>query len=237
MAKRQPIISLPTRRVASERGREILALLAEAYPDAQSALVFRNAFELLIAVILSAQTTDAMVNQVTPALFDYYPSPMELAVADTEHVDQLIHRIGLHRSKAKHIVVTSQMLVERHHGQVPRQREALEALAGVGRKTASVVLSVAYGEAAFAVDTHVFRVSQRLGLALGRTPLDIEQQVTRLLPQEQWRHAHHWLILHGREVCKAQAPRCGNCSVAKLCPSQPIIEQWRSQILTQKAGG
>lgn len=225
MALDAPPLPFPKRKVGAATAQKIFAGLAAAYPDAKTALDYTTPFELLIAVILSAQTTDVGVNKVTPALFAAFPTAHELAHADFETVDVLIRRIGLHQGKARNIIAAANMLVERHGGEVPANRQELEALPGVGRKTASVVLSVAYEEAAFAVDTHVFRVSQRLGLALGRTPLEIEEQVTRLLPPAQWRHAHHWLILHGREICKAQRPLCERCPVADLCPSRGIIAQ------------
>jgi endonuclease-3 len=174
------------------------------------------------------------VNKVTPALFAAYPDAQHLAAADVEHVDELIRSIGLHRNKARNIIAASHLLVERHGGEVPCDREALEALPGVGRKTASVVLSVAFEEAAFAVDTHVFRVSQRLGLALGRTPLEIEEQVTALLPCSEWRHAHHWLILHGRAVCRAPWPSCSECALAELCPSRAIVARSRAAVAGEK---
>jgi endonuclease-3 len=234
MAERVHAIPFPQRRVSVAKAKEILAELKIAYPNAVTALNYRSPFELLIAVALSAQTTDVMVNKVTPELFEYYPTPVELAQADIDHVDDIIRRIGFHRTKAKNIILTAQMLVEHHDRQVPRDRDALEKLAGVGRKTASVVLSVVFEEAAFAVDTHVFRVSQRLGLALGSTPLEIEQQVTRLLPPEEWRHAHHWLILHGREKCKAIGPKCESCPVAQLCPSKPIIDKIKAQSVASR---
>lgn len=222
-------IPFPGRRVSVARGKIILAALEKVYPEAVTALDYTTPFELLISVILSAQTTDVMVNKVTPALFAHYPTAVEFAQAEIGDVDRLIHRLGLHRNKARNCVATAQMLVEHYSGEVPKTREELETLAGVGRKTASVVLSVAYGEAAFAVDTHVFRVAQRLGLARGSQPRDIEEQVTRLLPTHQWGRAHHWLILHGRAFCKAQRPDCEACPVAELCPSRVIVARARAE--------
>jgi endonuclease-3 len=219
-------IAFPTRRVTRKVAREELAILEAAYPAAVTALVYRNPFELLIAVILSAQCTDARVNQTTPQLFAAYPDAAALAHAETADVEQIIKSCGFFRMKAKNIVSAARALVADHGGEVPREREQLEALPGVGRKTAAVVLSVAFEGAAFAVDTHVFRVAHRLGLTLGKTPRAVEDDVTALLPPDQWRHAHHWLILHGRAVCKAPTPLCSTCPVT-MCPSRPLVEKAR----------
>lgn len=218
-----PSIPFPKKVVSRAVAREELAILERAYPRAVTALHYRNPFELLISVILSAQCTDARVNLATPALFAAYPDPRSLASADVADVERLVKSCGFFRMKAKNIIAASRDLEEKHGGQVPRDRDALEALAGVGRKTASVVMSVAFEDAAFAVDTHVFRVAHRLGLTLGTTPRQVEEDVTALVPREKWRHAHHWLILHGREICKAPTPHCGACPVAKICPSAPIV--------------
>ncbi|MDQ2663558.1 MAG: endonuclease III [Candidatus Eremiobacteraeota bacterium] len=213
----------PKRKVTRAAAGRELAILERAYPDAVTALKFGNAFELLIAVILSAQNTDARVNLTTPILFAKYPTPQKLAKAPLDDVERIIKSCGFFRMKAKNIVSTSHDLVEKHGGEVPNDRAALEALAGVGRKTASVVMSVAFKEAALAVDTHVFRVAHRLGLTLAKTPDDVEKDLTKLIPREKWRHAHHWLILHGREICKAPTPQCGRCPVRDLCPTPPIL--------------
>jgi endonuclease III len=202
---------------------EELAILERTYPQAVTALHYTNPFELLISVILSAQCTDARVNMTTPALFARHPTASALAAADAGEVEGIIKSCGFFRMKTKNIISASRDLVERFGGEVPRTREELESLAGVGRKTASVVMSVAFEEAALAVDTHVFRVAHRLGLTLGTTPRQVEEDVKKLVPQEKWRHAHHWLILHGREICKAPTPNCGVCPVAKICPTPPII--------------
>jgi len=215
-------IPFPKRKVTRTVALEELAILEAAYPAAVTALVYRDPFELLVAVILSAQCTDARVNLTTPALFAAYPDAAALARADTADVEQIIKSCGFFRMKAKNIVNAARALVEHHDGEVPRDREALEALPGVGRKTAAVVLSVAFEGPAFAVDTHVFRVARRLGLTLGTTPRAVEDDVTALIPPEQWRHAHHWLILHGRAVCKAPTPLCGDCPVT-MCPSRPLV--------------
>jgi endonuclease-3 len=201
---------------------EELAILERTYPGAVTALDYRNPFELLIAVILSAQCTDVRVNLTTPALFAKYPDAPALAAADQADVEVIIKSTGFFRMKAKNIINAARGLVAEHGGQVPSAREALEALPGVGRKTANVVMSVAFEEAAFAVDTHVFRVARRLGLTLATTPRGVEDDVTKLVPPEQWRHAHHWLILHGREICKAPVPLCERCPVT-MCPTRPLV--------------
>lgn len=219
----EPRIPFPSRKVTRARALAELAILARTYPDAATELQYRSNFELLIAVMLSAQSTDVMVNRVTPELFSRFPDAAALARADVCEVDGIIMRLGFHNAKSRNAVAASRLLLERHGGEVPPEREALEALPGVGRKTASVVLSVAFAAEAFAVDTHVFRVSRRLGLSLGRTPREIEEDVTRLVPREDWRHAHHWLILHGRRLCKAPVPKCALCPVRELCPSVPLV--------------
>jgi len=215
-------IPFPKRKVTRAVAQAELAILEQTYPAAVTALEYANPFQLLIAVILSAQCTDARVNLTTPHLFAKYPDAAALARADTADVERIIKSCGFFRMKAKNIVNASRALVEGYGGTVPREREQLEALPGVGRKTAAVVMSVAFKAAAFAVDTHVFRVSHRLGLTLGKTPRDVEDDVTQLVPPEQWRHAHHWLILHGRAICKAPTPLCGACPVT-MCPSRAIV--------------
>jgi endonuclease-3 len=218
-----PTIPFPKKKVPRAVAIEELAILERTYPRAVTALHYTNPFELLISVILSAQCTDARVNITTPTLFARYPMAAALAAADAGEVEGIIKSCGFFRMKTKNIISASHDLVERFGGEVPRTREELESLAGVGRKTASVVMSVAFEEAALAVDTHVFRVAHRLGLTLGTTPRQVEEDVKKLVPEEKWRHAHHWLILHGREICKAPTPHCGACPVAKICPTPPII--------------
>jgi endonuclease-3 len=218
------VIPFPKRKVTRAVAQAEMAILERTYPAAVTALAYANPFELLIAVILSAQCTDARVNLTTPHLFAKYPNAAALGRADTADVEGIIKSCGFFRMKAKNIVNAARALVELHGGEVPREREELEALPGVGRKTAAVVMSVAFEKAAFAVDTHVFRVSHRLGLTLGKTPRDVEDDVTKLVPPEQWRHAHHWLILHGRAICKAPTPLCGICPVT-MCPSRAIVER------------
>ena len=215
-------IPFPRKKVSRAVAAEELAILERTYPHAVTALEYRDPFELLIAVILSAQCTDARVNLTTPALFATYPDARALANADATEVERLIKSCGFFRQKTKSIIAAAQGIAGEHGGRVPADRASLEALRGVGRKTANVVMSVAFGEAAFAVDTHVFRVSHRLGLTLATTPRGVEEDVTKLVPREKWRHAHHWLILHGREICKAPTPLCGRCPVT-ICPSRPIV--------------
>jgi endonuclease-3 len=204
---------------------EELAILERTYPHAVTALEYDDDFQLLIAVILSAQTTDARVNMTTPALFAKYPTPEKLARASQSDVENIIRSTGFFRMKAKNIINCARDLVERFRGKVPRDRESLESLAGVGRKTASVVMAAAFHEEALAVDTHVFRVSHRLGLTLGTTPRHVEDDVTALVPPAKWGDATHWLIMHGRAICKAPTPRCPQCPVNHLCPTPKIIKR------------
>ena len=216
-------IPFPRKKVTRAIAVAELALLEAAYPGAVTELLYDSPFTLLIAVVLSAQCTDARVNLTTPHLFAAYPTPEALARAPLEDVERIVKSCGFFRTKAKNIVAASRAIVELHGGDVPSEREALEALPGVGRKTASVVLSVAFEGAAFAVDTHVFRVSKRLGLTLGKTPRAVEDDVVKLVAHDKLRHAHHWLILHGRAICKAPTPQCARCPVRDLCPSAPIV--------------
>ncbi len=188
-----------------------------ADPEPKGELRHTNPFTLLVAVVLSAQATDAGVNKATPALFAAADSPEKMAALGEDKVRDLIKTIGLFRTKAKNVVALSRRLVEEHGGGVPRSREALEALPGVGRKTANVVLNIAFGEPTIAVDTHIFRVGNRTGLATGKTPFEVEQKLERLIPAKYLRHAHHWLILHGRYVCVARKPLCEKCIIADLC--------------------
>ena len=193
------------------------ATLAAANPRPQTELEFTSVFELLVAVLLSAQATDVSVNKATKALFALAPTPQKMVDLGVDRVTELIRTIGLFRTKARNLVETCRLLVQRHGGEVPRTREALEALPGVGRKTANVVLNVAFGEPTMAVDTHIFRVANRTGLAPGRNPLEVETKLLQRIP-ERWRvDAHHWLILHGRYVCLARSPRCDACAVRRWC--------------------
>ena len=193
------------------------AALAQANPEPATELVYSSVFELLAAVLLSAQATDVGVNKATRALFAVAPTPQRMLALGVPGVESHIRTIGLYRNKARHLVQTCQLLIERHGGEVPREREALQALPGVGRKTANVVLNCAFGEETMAVDTHVFRVSNRTGLAPGRDPLAVEQRLLKRVPAPYRADAHHWLILHGRHVCKARAPQCKACAVRSLC--------------------
>ncbi len=193
------------------------ATLAEANPAPQSELVFTSVFELLIAVLLSAQATDVGVNKATRALFARAPTPQRMLALGLEQVTEHIRTIGLYRTKARHVIATCRLLVERHGGQVPSTREALQALPGVGRKTANVVLNVAFGAPTIAVDTHIFRVANRTGLAPGKDVRAVESALERRVPARYLEHAHHWLILHGRYVCQARRPRCEVCAVRAWC--------------------
>ncbi|KJS21515.1 MAG: endonuclease III [Clostridiaceae bacterium BRH_c20a] len=197
--------------------QEILDKLRECYPEVKTALRFQNPFELLIATILSAQSTDKQVNKVTQSLFEKYPDAYGMSMLSAEELEQEIKSIGLYKNKSKNIVTTSKMLVEKYNGIVPCTREELITLPGVGRKTANVVLSNAYNIPAIAVDTHVFRVANRLGLTKSSNPLQTEEQLMAIIPDKDWSDAHHWLIWHGRLVCKARKPECQKCRVNYLC--------------------
>jgi endonuclease III len=199
------------------RAGAIFKRLAARNPEPVTELVYSSPFELLIAVILSAQATDVGVNKATAGLFARARTPAAILALGEEGLKSHIKTIGLFNSKARHIMATCRALVEQHGGDVPRERGALEALPGVGRKTANVVLNVAFGEPTLAVDTHIFRLGNRIGLAPGRTPLEVERGLLALIPARYLQHAHHWLILHGRYVCTARNPRCGDCPVADLC--------------------
>jgi endonuclease-3 len=201
-----------------------LAEIEEAFRRLQAAnaepkgeLFHIDPYTLLVAVVLSAQATDAGVNKATPALFAAAPTPAKMVALGEDKVRELIKTIGLFRTKAKNVVLLSQKLIAEHGGEVPRSREALQALPGVGRKTANVVLNIAFGEPTIAVDTHIFRIGNRTGLAPGKTPFDVEQKLLEVVPEAYKRHAHHWLILHGRYVCLARRPLCEKCLIADLC--------------------
>jgi endonuclease III len=197
------------------------ATLKAANPQPQTELEYSSVFELLAAVLLSAQATDVGVNKATRRLFPVANTPAGILALGVEGLCEYIKTIGLYRNKAKHLIETCRILVERHGGEVPRSREALEALPGVGRKTANVVLNVAFGEATMAVDTHIFRVGNRTGLAPGKTPLAVEQQLMKRVPAAYLVDAHHWLILHGRYVCQARKPLCWQCGVSTWCTFKP----------------
>jgi len=199
------------------RCRQIFTRLRKANPEPGSELRYDSAFELLIAVILSAQATDVGVNKATAKLFNVANTPEAILKLGLGGLKKYIRTIGLYNSKAKNIMTTCQQLVEKHGGKVPADRAALEALPGVGRKTANVVLNTAFGQPTIAVDTHIFRVANRTGLATGKTPLEVEKGLVEIVPTEFMQHAHHWLILHGRYVCKARAPACAECVINDLC--------------------
>ena len=193
------------------------ARLAQGRPEPRTELEYVNTFTLLVAVVLSAQATDVGVNKATPALFAKASTPAEMAALGESKVRRYIKTIGLYNTKAKNIIALSRLLIERHDSQVPRDRAALESLPGVGRKTANVVLNEAFGEETIAVDTHIFRVSNRTGLAPGKTPLEVEKGLMARTPPKWKRHAHHWLILHGRYQCRARKPLCETCVVNDIC--------------------
>jgi endonuclease-3 len=210
---------MPESRAAKQaRARTILDLLAQAYPDAKCALNFSDPFQLLVATILSAQCTDERVNMVTPALFKKYPSARELARARTPSLEKNIRSTGFFRAKSRSLLGMARGLVERHGGEVPADRDALMALPGIGLKTANVVLGNAFGREALTVDTHVFRVAQRLGLARAEDSDELHDQLLQVLPAERLTHASHLLIFHGRRVCVARKPACPVCPVRRLCP-------------------
>lgn len=193
------------------------ATLQAANPQPQTELEYTSVFELLAAVLLSAQATDVGVNKATRMLFPVANTPHKILALGLDGLESYIRTIGLYRSKARHLMQTCRLLVDQHGGEVPATREALEALPGVGRKTANVVLNVAFGQPTMAVDTHLFRVGNRTGLALGKTPLAVEQALLKRVPEKYLVDAHHWLILHGRYVCQARKPMCGPCTVSFCC--------------------
>ena len=199
------------------------ATLKAANPQPASELEYTNVFELLAAVLLSAQATDVGVNKATRRLFAVANTPAKMLALGLDGLTDHIRTIGLYRNKAKNLLETCRILVEQHGSQVPRSREALEALPGVGRKTANVVLNVAFGEPTMAVDTHIFRVANRTGLAVGKTPFEVETGLLRRVPEAYRVDAHHWLILHGRYVCQARKPLCSQCAVARYCDTAPLL--------------
>jgi endonuclease III len=196
---------------------QIYSRLREQNPKPKSELGYANAYELLVAVVLSAQATDKSVNLATAKLFALAGTPQAMVALGEARLTELIRTIGLYRTKAKNVIALSRLLLERHGGEVPAERGALEALPGVGRKTANVVLNIAFGEPTIAVDTHIFRVANRTGLAPGKDPGEVEDKLLKFTPEEFRMHAHHWLILHGRYVCTARKPRCPECAIRDLC--------------------
>lgn len=218
----KPSRARPTSRakvgaVTQDQAREIFSRFAAIEPAPKGELEHSNPFTLLVAVVLSAQATDAGVNKATRALFAAADTPAKMVALGEERVRELVKTIGLYRTKAKNVILLSEKLIAEHGGNVPDDRAALEALPGVGRKTANVVLNMAFGHPTMAVDTHVFRVSRRLGFSRGKTPDAVEADVLKLVPPDYALHAHHWLILHGRYLCKARKPECWRCPVADLC--------------------
>ena len=205
------------KRFTEREAHEFFGLLARANPAPKTELEYVNPYTLLVAVVLSAQATDKSVNQATAELFKHADTPLKMARLGEQRLISYIKTIGLYRNKAKNVIALSRLLVEQHGSQVPRERDALEALPGVGRKTANVVLNVAFGEKTIAVDTHIFRVANRTGLAPGKTPRDVEDALHKIVPGEYVQHAHHWLILHGRYTCVARKPHCPVCVVRQLC--------------------
>ena len=216
MAVAKKVKSLPKADIEA-----IFARFHEIEPEPKGELDYINAFTLLVAVVLSAQATDAGVNKATQRLFELAPSPAAMVALGQERIEAEIKTIGLFRTKAKNVFALSQLLLERHGGEVPEDREALEALPGVGRKTANVVLNIWFKQPTIAVDTHLFRVGNRTGLAPGATPLAVEQALLKAVPPHYLLHAHHWLILHGRYVCKARKPECWRCAIAEWCRFEP----------------
>jgi len=211
-------------RVTNKIRQEQIKILEETYSDAKPALIFNNTFELLIAVILSAQCTDKRVNITTARLFSRANTPekiLELGLSELEHE---IRDCGLFHNKAKNIIATCKELCDKYNGEVPADFEILQTLPGVGRKTANVVMSVGFGVPAIAVDTHVFRVANRLKLAVGATPVEVEKGLKKVIPMEKWSAAHHWLIYHGRQICKSRKPKCEICPLGSVCPSYMQVD-------------
>lgn len=207
------------KRLTKKEKAQVLEILSNLYPNPKTELNWTTSFELLVAVMLSAQTTDVAVNKVTAELFPVANTPEQMAELAREELEKHIRRIGLYRNKAKNVLAMSQILIDQHEGKVPRTREALEALPGVGRKTANVVLSNAFDVPAIAVDTHVFRVSNRIGLASAKDVRKTEEDLMKVIPKKDWKDAHHWIIFHGRRVCAARKPNCDKCPLEKekLC--------------------
>ncbi len=216
--------TLKNSRYSKAEADALFQRLADALPEPQTELEYTNPFTLLVAVALSAQATDVGVNRATRTLFEVADTPQKMADLGEERLRDYIKTIGLFNTKAKNVIALSQALVAEHGGEVPRERAALQALPGVGRKTANVVLNVAFGEPTIAVDTHIFRIGNRLGLAPGKTPDDVEKQLEKIVPERYLRGAHHWLILHGRHVCKARRPLCEACVIYELCKAPDRLD-------------
>jgi endonuclease III len=206
------------RRLTSQEIAEVFRRFHDIEPEPRGELDSVNPYTFLVAVVLSAQATDIGVNRATALLFRAADTPEKMVALGEDELREYIKSIGLYRTKAKNVIALSQALIDRHGSQVPHNREALEALPGVGRKTANVVLNIVFGEPTIAVDTHLFRLGNRMGLAPGKTPLEVETGLLKAVPKAYLRHAHHWLILHGRYICKARRPECWRCPVSDLCP-------------------
>jgi endonuclease III len=238
--KLQPMLARSPRPFKAAEIEEFFSRFAARNPNPRSELEYKNPYTLLVAVVLSAQATDKSVNKATAQLFATVDSPEEMLRLGEARLRKTIKTIGLYRTKAKNVLGLSKILVERHGGKVPRDREQLEALPGVGRKTANVVLNVAFGEPTIAVDTHIFRVANRTNLAPGKNPREVEDRLEKIVPDKFKLHAHHWLILHGRYICVARAPKCPECIVADLCRYRPktqpagIMPERESNILKTK---
>ncbi len=213
--------SKKVKKLGKAEAEAIFVRFAEIEPEPKGELDYVNAFTLLVAVVLSAQATDVGVNKATKTLFQLAPTPAAMVALGLERIEAEVRTIGLYRTKAKNVLALSQLLIERHNGEVPDNREALEALPGVGRKTANVVLNIFFKQPTIAVDTHLFRVSNRTGLAPGKTPLAVELALEKQIPARFMLHAHHWLILHGRYICKARKPECWRCPIAQWCLFEP----------------
>ena len=208
-------------KLTPDQVEEMFARFHAANPEPKGELHSVNDFTFLVAVVLSAQATDAGVNKATQGLFARADTPEKMVALGEDGIRNAIKTIGLFRAKARNVYLLSQALIKQHHSRVPHSRESLEALPGVGRKTANVVLNIVFGEPTIAVDTHLFRLGNRLGLAPGKTPLEVEKKLLKAVPPKYLRHAHHWLILHGRYICKARKPECWRCPIADLCPFTP----------------
>ncbi len=224
------------KRLTKAKAEALYARLADIRPDPRTELEYTNPYTLLVAVVLSAQATDKGVNKATKDLFKHADTPAKMLKLGEAGVAEHIKTIGLWRNKAKNVIALSQALLDEHHGEVPHDREALEALPGVGRKTANVVLMEAFGEGTIAVDTHVFRIANRTGLAHGKTPNEVEAQLIRITPSHYLHGAHHWLILHGRYTCLARKPECPRCVIADLCTYQPKTRAIASTKASAPAG-
>jgi endonuclease III len=220
-AKRTRAKRAPGSRLTQEQVDEIFRRFHNADPNPKTELHYRDPFTLLVAVVLSAQATDSSVNRATPELFRVADTPEKMVMLGEVGLIDKIKMIGLYRSKAKNLIALSKALAEQHGSKVPNNREALEALPGVGRKTANVVLNVAFGQSTIAIDTHAFRVANRTGLAPGKTPLEVELKLNRIVPERYKHNAHHWLILHGRYVCKARRAECWRCLINDICLFKP----------------